>query len=298
MKPFAQLEQAILNTITYADIFQYPLTIDEIFRYLIGIPTTQQTVHYTLQVSNYLADLVTYNDPFYFLSGREEIIHTRGKRTSAATRLWPKAIHYGRLISQIPFVRMVAVTGSLAMNNTDPGADIDYLIVTRTNRLWLARGMVLLLVRLAARRGIRICPNYFLSEQALVLEEQNIYSAHELAQMVPLFGRSVYATMRSENQWVQKFLPNVAGEPNLAIPLSDRHTWIQAIGESLLQNPTGGILERWEMQRKLRKFHSLSLQHPDACFGPDLCKGHADDHEIHTLQLLNERIQSLERISS
>jgi hypothetical protein len=297
MKPFGQLEQAILNTITYGDIFQYPLTAGEIYRYLVGIPTTLQTIQCTLQTSDQLAEQIDHNGPFYFLPGREEIVLTRFRRTDVATGLWPKAIHYGRLISQIPFVRMVAVTGSLAMSNAEPGADIDYLIVTQAGRLWLARGLVVLLVRLAEQRGDRICPNYFLSDRALTLDDRNIYSAHELAQMVPLSGRSVYSAIRAENPWVQKYLPNAGGEPNVPIQSEDPHSPIQAIGERILQSPVGEFLERWEMRRKLHKFQHLTEGFPEACFGTDWCKGHADGHEEQTLSLYHERLQSLERIS-
>jgi hypothetical protein len=297
MKPFTQLEQAIVNTIAYGEIFQFPLTIGEIYRYLIGVPATLPTVQNALQTSDRLAELIANRGQFYMLRGKEEIVQLRLKRMAVAADLWPKATYYGRLISQTPFIRMVAVTGSLAMNNTNPGSDIDYLVVTQAGRLWLARGLVVLLVRLAAKRGIRICPNYFLSNRALVLDDRNIFSAHELTQMVPLSGRSVYAAIRNENQWAHIYLPNAVEGPDVSVAPEDRHSWIQTIGESLLQNPAGSLLERWEMQRKLRKFHPLTLLHPEACFGPDLCKGHADDHENHTLHFFEEQLQSLGRIS-
>jgi hypothetical protein len=198
---------------------------------------------------------------------------------------------------------MVAITGSLAMNNAESGSDLDYLVVTSPDRLWLARAMVVLLVHLAALRGDRICPNYFLSENVLALPEQNIFTAHELVQMVPITGGETYTRMRQLNPWINQYLPN-AGECfqsdmylRAMLPLVESRSSFQSIGEDLLHSPFGSALEAWEMRRKLNKFEPLSVEHPEACFGPDWCKGHVDDHEGRTLQTFAERLELFERMS-
>jgi len=71
----------------------------------------------------------------------------RKRRAEVAARLWPEAIRCGRSVGRVPFV-MVAVTGALAMDNVDEGADLDYLIVTEPGRVWLCRLLIVQLVRL------------------------------------------------------------------------------------------------------------------------------------------------------
>jgi len=62
-------------------------------------------------------------------------VQTRRGWRQAAAGIWPKAVGYGQAIARLPFVQMVAVTGALAMDNADAGDDLDYFIVTESDRL-------------------------------------------------------------------------------------------------------------------------------------------------------------------
>ena len=114
---------------------------------------------------------------------------------------------------------MVGVTGAQAMNNSDQDDDIDLLIVASRNRLWLTRLFSVLLVEVVAKRrrpGDRkvkdkICLNMFLDEDHLGIpkSERNLYSAHEVAQLKPLWNRGgTYLRFINANHWTGKFLPN------------------------------------------------------------------------------------------
>jgi hypothetical protein len=202
---------------------------------------------------------------------------------------------YGRLASALPYVSMVAVTGSLAVNNVDANADIDFLIVTDLDRLWLSRAMVILLVRMAARRGITLCPNYFLSERALSFEERNLYTAHEIAQMVPIAGLKVYHRLRQINRWVTDFLPNVDANPgSIATPAESLPAPVRGarkLGQVALRTPPGNWLEQWEMNRKVRRFNQEVTS--ETAFSADYCKGHYDGHGQRTLDKFSLQWQKL-----
>jgi len=287
-----QLEQAIWRTVTYVDLFDYPLTAVEIHRYLDGLPATPSEVAKALVSSPALADRLTYREGFFCLPDREEILEIRQERRRRALQLWPQAVRYGRIIAQLPFVRMVAVTGSLAMNNVDETADIDYFIVTENGRLWLARALVIGIVRLAARRGVVLCPNYFVAESALTLPERNIYTAREIVQMVPLFGVLVYEKLRRYNCWVSQFLPNADGPPLVQIPEPVPATWPQLLAELPLRSPLGTWLEQWERARKIDKLSAQQNGSSESLFTAVICKGHFQAHQQHTLTAYQRRLKS------
>ncbi len=287
------LQQAIVQTVAYADVFDYPLTADELQRYLIGVNASRAAVRSALANGHLVPGLVCHNGRYFTLAGREAAIEIRRARAAISAELWRRAIRYGRLIGNLPFVRMVAVTGALAMDNVADG-DIDYLIVTEPERLWLCRALVVGVVKVAARRGVTLCPNYFLSERALVLVERNLFTAHEVAQMVPLMGLDTYERLRALNRWTESFLPNAGGSPRRIAPATPRGRRTRALAERALRSRLGGHLEQWEMGRKVRKLALRSTEHAEAAFDVDWCKGHFGDHGHSTLQRFAERMEALE----
>ncbi|MGH2543523.1 MAG: hypothetical protein ACRDIB_12025, partial [Ardenticatenaceae bacterium] len=225
----------------------------------------------------------------------ELAVERRHERAHVAASLWPHAVRYGKTIANLPFVRMVTVTGALAVDNVDPGADIDYLIVTEPGRLWFCRLLVVSLVRLAARQGSIVCPNYFLSERALVLQERNLFTARELVQMVPVAGLATYELMRRLNPWATSYLPNADGPPPKQYSCGlTRIKPIRRLAEMTLRFPLLNRLERWEMDRKVRKFNRRLNGHAEANFSPDWCKGHFDGHGRRILHAYGERLQTLD----
>jgi hypothetical protein len=294
------VESAILQTITYVDVFDYPLTPAEVHRYLVGVPATAEEVTHILSNGHLVPDLLARQEGFFALSGRSAIIETRRRREGISHQLWPIAWHYGRLLAAMPFVRMVAITGSLAVNNVEPPADIDYLIIAEHGRVWSCRAWTILLVRLAARQGIYLCPNYFLSERRLLFEERNLYTAHELTQMVPVSGLSIYHEMRRLNAWTADFLPNAAGVPQPAAgsPLSAGQSRIRrfptTLAEGMLRTPPGSWLEKWEMQRKIRKFRHQPGG-DESAFSADWCKGHFGGHRQRVLDEFDSQWQNIKK---
>lgn len=282
---------SILHTLAYADVFDYPLTAHEVYLYLASANASFEEVAQTLENKALFSKIGAY----YTLRGREEIVETRKQRARVASRLWPKAARYGRMIASLPFVRMVAITGSLAMNNTDEGKDVDYLIVTAPNHLWTCRALSLLVARLAKLEGVNLCPNYLVTTKALGLDEHSLYVAHELAQMIPLSGLEIYSEMRCLNDWMADYLPNALKAPEMppGLKLAQKRSLIKNILEFIFCHPLASWFEKWEMDRKIARLTREQSSSFESYFSADICKGHIDRHRQKTENAVQEKLRRI-----
>jgi hypothetical protein len=281
MESLTALEDAILRTLLYADIFDFPLTEAELHHFLIGCAADLPTLRAVLRSSARLARYMEYCDGFWSLRGRTATIAVRRHREAASQLLLPSAHFYGKLLAHLPFVRMVALTGALAVRGAyHKHDDIDFLLVTAPNRVWLARLLSIGVVRLARLRGVRLCPNYVLAETALAQAQRDIYVAHELAQMIPLAGAALYAAMRAENAWTRAFLPNAEQPLYCSADSAPRGLGraLQRLAEAALRGKLGDWLERWERRRKQRKLAAQQAAQGAAQLDAERVKGHFQDH--------------------
>lgn len=282
---------AVLQTLTYADLFDYAMTPEEIFRFLIGARASRAEVEAALNDHTRLNGSVARVDGFLTLPQREMLVAARKRLRDAARRQFPRARLYARLLAGLPFVRMVAVTGGLAMENARDG-DSDYLLVTTPGRVWLVRGMAVALVRIARLFGDHLCPNMLLSTNALALSDRNLYTAHEVVQMIPLYGLDLYRRIRTLNAWADAYLPNAAGcdDTGDEAPLNGIVVLLKRGLETLFGGAMGDRIERWEMRRKVAK---LSGQIPanadDVTFTADACRGFFSGHQRRVLAELGVR---------
>jgi hypothetical protein len=301
-RPLSALDRAVLGCIVYSDVFDFPVAADEVWRALPQ-PASLQQVEAALAG---LDGLVRSAPPYYALSGREQLVALRERRRESSRELRRCAERYGRVIGRLPFVRMVALTGSLAVENADAGDDLDYLIVTERGRVWLTRTLIMAVVRLAGLRGVTVCPNYILAESALALPERDYYTARELLQMTPLCGGSVYQRMLAENAWWRDFLPNAspfkAAQSSVRPEAPEERTHHAAdvggfsprsLAEAALRTPVGSLLERWLLRRKARELSSQADAGDETAFDADVCKGHFEGYRRLTRERVESRMRAL-----
>jgi hypothetical protein len=213
-----------------------------------------------LENSAILQGSVATDGEYFALRGRDGLFALRREREAQAATLWPRALRYAKLLAGLPFVRMVAVTGSLSVNNPGRDADIDFMLVTDGGRVWTTRILAKILQQLDRKFShAELCVNHLVSTSALQLDGNNLYTAQELTQMVPLYGLAVYEELRNQNQWVLDYLPNSAGPPRSISTVSETRTLARRVGESLLRSPAGAAIERWERRRKLRKYNQTEF---------------------------------------
>lgn len=202
------LQRAILLTVLYSDLFDYPLTEDELHRYLVAPYPGEAAFGRALE--GLLGSHLTRAEEFFTLAGREQIVKVRRQRQQTGDERWALATRYARWLTHVPFVRMVAVCGSQAAGNARSDADVDFFLVTEPRRLWTAQVCSMLLRRVASLLSVRVCPNYFLTLDSLEVEPHNLYHAREVAQAVPLWGDATHLRFLGANRWIEQLLPNVS----------------------------------------------------------------------------------------
>jgi hypothetical protein len=284
----------VRRTLAYAEVFEYPLTAAELHRYLHGEAAPIAEVR--ALVEDGLAG-VSAHDGYYALAGCLAHVAERRRRLVVSAPLLRRAHVYGVLLKHLPFVRMVGLTGSLAMRNVGDGAarDIDLMVVTVPGRVWLGRAAVIAVVYLARLAGDRLCPNYVVSEEALALDDRSIYSAHELAQMVPLYGAAAYQRLWDCNPQVLAQLPNAVPYPAPSDRLLPGGARLKRAAERLLGGVLGDCLEGWERARKMRRLRRLQRDGAaEIVFSSQQCKGHFGRHRARVLAAYHDRLAALE----
>lgn len=205
--------QKILATVAYADIFNFPLTWDEVSYWGIG------GIQGKLRLFSYV-DVKRHGSIRYiFLKNRNSVVSLRTKRATIAVHKWNKIKFVMRFFLLIPTIKLIGVTGGLAMNNAKMSDDIDVFFVTSKQSMWITRLFVTILAEcLGVRRkpedgsvADKICLNMFMSENELELPrvEQDLFAAHEVLQMVPLWDAGgIYRKFLLANRWAVRFLPS------------------------------------------------------------------------------------------
>lgn len=205
---------AVISAVAYSDIFDYPLTEEEVKVWLIlrkgYIPFTKVRG---------LEQVQQYGQNYHILPKRSHLIPLRKRRYMWSEEKWRIALRASRWVSLIPTVMLIGITGALAMHNTRKNDDIDLFFIVSPGTLWMSR---LLVTGIVECMGVRrrptdvtapnkVCLNMFMTADALSVDkkERDLFTAHEVLQMQPLYiPGDVYQRFLFANRWVKKFLPN------------------------------------------------------------------------------------------
>jgi hypothetical protein len=187
---------------------------------------------------------------------------------------------------------MVAVTGALAVDNIGTRPDIDLLVVAAEGRVWICRRLIIALVRAARFLGDDLCPNYIISARKLDLDQQDLFTAHELAQMVPIYGGVQYRKMIARNAWAFHYLPAAFRTDSSAVP-GIKPGRLRKLAERALTSRLLDGWERWELARLQSKLRPLVGDAAEVICSPQQCKGHTGLHRQWVTERYTQRLSEL-----
>jgi predicted nucleotidyltransferase len=253
-----QPEQSIIKALAYFDIFNYPLTQEEITSFL-DQPVAMQDVSEALQ-QLVAGKRVFRLGNFYSLQYDHTLLSRRTAGNYKAEALLTIAYKIGGFLYQFPFVRGIGISGSLSKNFADQQSDIDFFIITRTNRLWVARTLMHLFKKLTFITGHQhlYCMNYYIDEEAMRIDEQNIFTATELITLLPVCGNGTMDRFYDQNNWAADYFPNQKMHKQSLF--LTRSTWFKRAVEWLLENRLGNALDNVLMRITSRRWMKKEQQ--------------------------------------
>jgi hypothetical protein len=246
------LAGAILTTLAYSDIFSFAPTAAEVHRFLIGHPGTRAEVHEALESDPDLQRIVGRDGDLFFFRGKGHLALRRRRFAKHSEYRWPEAKRMAKWVERSGLATCGLVTGSLASNNADEHADIDFLFIYPAERTYLSFAGIRMLVNMPGAGLDIMCPNYCLPDSHLLIQPQNLFTAWEIAKAVPMFGFDVYADFAGHNRWVRDYLPNALPvlDAKTVAPGSKPKSGLRKLGSKIIRSPLGRELEAKERARK------------------------------------------------
>ncbi len=208
VQPISFAQRSVLRTLLYFNIFDHPLTESEIFHLTQDHDIRENDIKIAINELT-ISGLIRYHDGYFFLNNKKECVARRRNGEVHAAQAMQKAARFSKLISKFPFVRAVALSGSLSKNYMDSKTDIDYFVITAPERMWVARTLLVLYKKVFLLNSHKyFCVNYFLSEDNLEVPDKNIFTATEVSFLIPTCNYKLYHRFKEANNWSMNFLPN------------------------------------------------------------------------------------------
>lgn len=181
-----RLEEAIKKTVNYASKYGCDLTWEEVKERLIGSKV------YKLTVTSEKFKLKNENKYWK-------------KKMKLAQKFCDK------YLADIDDILMVGVTGSVASKYPNKDDDIDLMIITKKDSLWITRFKIFLIFwkhKIPHRTNNNdICINLWLEDMGIPLNKQNLRNAVDLVLMKPILNKQdTYKNFLLKNKWVKKYV--------------------------------------------------------------------------------------------
>ena len=271
-------ELAIVRTVVYASLFDYPLTLDQLRESLIGAAMTRDEILALYESSASLRSTIEHRDGFFYPTGRGGLVAERRRREARSRAFLARHERLLQWICALPFTRMVALSGSIAHLNLDERGDLDLFIVTRGRRVWTVSVAAIVLTRLLGVRRI-VCANFVMADTHLRVEPQDLFTANQILHLKPLIGDEVLDGFLAANPFVRRFYPNAraTSRTGFALRVNRPLQTTKRILEALLlvpSRPIEAICRRvysWHLRRRARSWQS-----------PEQVQLQADYLKLHT----------------
>lgn len=285
-----------LKTILYFSIFRYPLKIDEIHSY-----TNYETLSETENELQHLIDekILKKVDEYYVYGSDIDSVIKRLRGNLHARKVISKARQKAKFIAKFPYVQAVGISGSLSKGYYDSKSDIDFFVVTKPNKLWICRTLLMLYKKVFLLNSRKyFCVNYFVSSNQMEIEEKNRFTATELKTLIPLQGSVVFDKFYQKNDWVNsyfsKFEPQIDGVVDTPKPGFSK--LIEIVFDTRLGTLTDAVFRTITLNKWKSKFHHMNEEDFKIALKTtkNISKHHPSNFQKKVILSLNTKLEEVQ----
>ncbi|MBC8753039.1 nucleotidyltransferase domain-containing protein [Kordia sp. YSTF-M3] len=299
LSTFENINQKIvsaLKTILYFSLFKYPLTRTEIFQF--SDDKDQKAID--AEIDLLVKKGIVFNvDGFYLDVNNPDRVERRLKGNEMARKIIPKAVKVSKRIAKFPFVKSVCLSGALSKGYYDDDGDFDFFIITKPNRLWIARTLLVLYKKIFLLNSKKyFCVNYFISTDRLEISEQNLFTATEIVTLIPLYGKETFAAFLKANAWILPYFPNKPATQIKTIRDTEK-SWLSRVLQKLFNGSFGLSLDKTLQKMTLKKWVNKFKHLAKEDFGiamkstRHVSKHHPQNYQNKVITRLDERFNEV-----
>ncbi len=307
------MSDSIVKTLAYFDIFNTPLTREEIYHWLWH--GEAKWLELTDELNKLKANkIIEYKHGYYFLPGRMEIASARQRSVPMVEKKMAIARRAGKKLRWLPFVEAMFVCNTVALGGVKPASDIDVFIIIKPGRLWLARFLITLVLGIFGLRRNKknitdkVCLSFYAADDALDLSavkisDPDIYLIYWLDNLIPVYDpKNIHKEILKQNQWAKKYLPNGLLSqktlPRWRADDSKLSAGFRYFFERAWQGGYGNLMERQakEIQKTKMKLNFASAQNQGGLgvvINDSMLKFHENDRREEYRDLWLKKINSL-----
>lgn len=244
--------------------------------------------------------ILTQVDEFYVYGSDLDSVIKRLRGNMHAKKIMIKARERALFISKFPFVESVGVSGSLSKGYYDNESDIDFFVITKHNKLWVCRTLLMMYKKLFLLNSRKyFCVNYFVSSEQLEIEEKNRFTATELKTLIPMQGKHSFQKFYEQNTWVKnyfsKFEANLESLPEIQKPLLTKA--IELVFDNGFGNSVDYLFKSITLRKWKSKFSFLSEDDFKIALKStkNISKHHPSNFQKKVILSLNNKLEEVQR---
>ncbi|MBU0732123.1 hypothetical protein KKC88_04555 [Patescibacteria group bacterium] len=296
------LENSILKTLTYFDLFDYPLTLLEIQKWLWE--TKEEDLNKIKQVLNNSPQIES-REGFYYLQGRGDIVRKRKNRYVVAQKKFKKRLPYIRLLTWLPHVKAIFVVNNLAIANAGTNSDIDLMIISPDDKIWTTRMFTTTLMKIFGLRPTQeknkdqLCLSIYLTEKNLNLEDykinpDDIHFTYWADQIFPVYDPdNLEKKYIKANAWIKNKLPASIGY-QAAWPRTINRSGLNRFMQSFLSLASfENAYKKWQLKNLPQNLKDMMNKDTRVVVNDKILKFHDNDPRAEILQKWEQKIQQI-----